>query len=478
VKREWLLLGAFLSTVFLFGAEVIKRSISWTLEGKNDPIIQVTNESEEVRTLRLRILIGDSSYRFPTNLDVPSGENRFIRIREVIEKIADRYPELRTQTSGLLQIEFEGADQEIKTRTVNLNPKGGVTAEKEIEHKPSPVIQSIEPKIGNPSGGTVVTIQGKNFDESSVVKFGGTPALRTRQSSELLIAVAPQHSAGQVDIEVSNGKQSARMEKAFRYDWESPQITALDPDQGSAKGGMKVEIQGRNFQNGAVVRWQGVPLATRYQNAEKLSVVAPPGESGSVTVEVVNPDGKSFALQGAFIYKGLPEIRSVSPPMGATAGGYTLTVSGSNFEPGSSVLLGSRYVQTVFINPNAVAAVVPSGDSGFVDITVSNPDGAMATVSQAFLYNDPPKIQSIEAYPNPIVRLTSSDVTVRAIDPELGPLQYEYRLVPNGTGGSVIPKNEEATYNSTNVLGTAIIQVIVTDEFGARAQGAVEIQVE
>lgn len=472
-----ILLFLFFASV-LFAAEVIKRNISWTLEGKNDPIIQVTNESEENRTLRLRILVGDSSYRFPTNLDVPSGENRFIRIREIIDKISDRYPELKSEPSGVLQIEFEGTDHEIKTQTVNLNPKGGITSDRDPEKKGPPVIESIDPKTGNPAGGTVVTIQGKNFDEATVVKFGGLPALRTRQSAEVLIAVAPQHSAGQVDIEVSNGKQSDKKENGFRYDWESPSILKLTPDSGSSKGGMKIDIEGRNFQNGVVVRWDGVPISTRFQTPEKISIVAPSGRTGPVTVEIVNPDGKNVAMPGAFTYKGLPVINSVAPEMGASAGGYTLTISGSNFESGTSVLFGTRYIQTIFINPNAVAVVVPSGESGPVDVSVSNPDGEMVTVQEAFLYNDPPKIQTVIAYPNPIVRLTSSAIGVKAIDPELGPLQYEFRLVPSATGGAVIPNGDQATYNSANVLGTAIIQVIVTDQYGARAQSAVEIQVE
>jgi IPT/TIG domain len=463
---------------FLYSAEVIKRNISWTLEGKNDPIIQVTNDSEENRTLRLRIMIGDSSYRLPVNLDIPSGENRFIRVREQIDKISDRYPELKSQSSGLLQIEFDGADRDIKTRTVNLNPKGGISAERESERKQSPTIESIDPKSGNPSGGTVVTIQGKNFDESTIVKFGGVAALRTRQSPEVLIAVAPQHAVGTVDIEVANGKLSAKKEKVFRYDWDSPQIGVLQPDSGSSKGGTKVDIQGHNFQNGVVVKWDSVPLTARFQTPELISVVTPPGKSGPIAVEVINPDGKSVALQGAYTYKGLPSISSVSPQMGATAGGYTLTISGSNFEPGTSVLLGSRYVQTVFINPNAVAAVVPSGDSGFTDVTVSNSDGEMVTSQQAFLYNDPPKIQEVVAYPNPIVRLTSSAIAVKASDPELGPMQYEFRLIPGPAGGAVIPNGDQATYNSANVLGTAIIQVIVTDQYGAKAQSSVEITVE
>lgn len=479
MKRvQWTVAFIAILATFIYGAEPIRRNISWTFESGNDPILQITNESDNPRILTIRILFDQNSYRWRGDYEVPSGENRFIRIKDVLEQLTQKYSEVKQYSSGVVQVEYEGSQKEIITRVVNLSPKSGVTSEKEQEMISAPVLNSIEPDNGGPAGGTSVRIVGENFTESTSVKFGGVPAMRNLQSKEVLIAVAPAHSPAVVDVEVSNGKKTARLTKAFRYEAEGPTITQLDPETGPARGGMRVNIAGRNFQKGTVVKWEGKELTSRFQSAELLNVVVPPGHAGTVQIEVVNPDGKNFVLPDAFEYRGAPQANGVNPSMGSPRGGYTVTVTGNNFEPGASVLFGGRYGQTTFINANALAAIVPQNDSGFVDIVVSNPDGEASSLSEGFLYNDPPVIRSVIATPNPIVRMTQSHIVVDAADPEIGDLLYEFRVAQGPQGGYVTSQGNEAIYNSPNNVGLAIIQVIVTDEHGAQDQSTVEIRVQ
>jgi len=376
---------AIVLCIFVFtiaqAADVIRHNISWSLEGKNDPIVQFTNQGEADRTIRIRLLIGTSSYRYPSDLDVPTGEHRFLRIQDVIERISDRYPELKKQATGILQVEYDGVEGEIKTELVNLNPKSGIIAGRGTEVR-SPVINNVDPPAGSPAGGTIVTITGSNFDDSTSIKFGGLNAMRNRQGSDTIIAIAPPHSAGAVDIEVSNGKRTARLAKGFRYELDSPMITKVDPESGPAAGGTKILIQGKNFQPGAIIRWNGRPVVARFQTSEAISLVTPVGKSGTVGLEVVNPDGKNFALPDGFTYRGSIQITSISPHTGITAGGYSVTISGHNFEPGASVMFGNQYGQTTFVNPSTLAAMVPAGESGSVDITVTTPEGETDTLSE------------------------------------------------------------------------------------------------
>jgi hypothetical protein len=466
----------FASTIL--GAELIRRNISWTFESGNDPFVQITNESDSAKVLSIRLLFNQNSYRWRSDYEVPSGENRFVRIRDVLDQLSQKYAELKQYNSGIVQLEYEGTQKEIITRVVNLSPKAGVTSEKEQEMVNAPVLNSIDPDTGTPAGGTSVRIVGENFTESTSVKFGGVPAMRNLQSKEVLIAVAPAHAPAVVDVEVSNGKKTARLTKAFRYESEGPVISELDPDRGPGRGGMRVNIAGRNFQKGTVVKWEGRELTSRFQSTELLTVIAPPGRAGSVQIEVVNPDGKNFVLPDGFQYRGAPQAVGVNPSMGSPRGGYTVTIAGNNFEPGASVLFGGRYGQTTFINANALAAIVPQGDSGYVDIIVSNPDGEATTLAQGFLYNDLPVIRSVIATPNPIVRMTQSHIVVDAADPEIGELQYEFRVAQGPEGGYVTSQGNEAIYNSPNNLGLAIIQVIVYDEHHAHDQSTVEIRVQ
>lgn len=460
-------------------SETIRRNILWTLEGSNDPIVQITNESADAKTLSARILIGTDSYRYPLDLDVPAGENRFLRVQEVLDAIGKRYPEIKKQQTGLLQLEFEGTEDEVKTRMVNLNPKVGVTSEKDADRTPAPSIGSLDPKSGSIGGGTVVTITGRNFSDSTGVKFGGIPALHNRQSEDALIAVTPPHSPGFVDVEVTNGKKSDRLPKAYEYQAEGPVILEVHPETGPAKGGTEVRITGHNFQPGISFYWDGAPITAKYLGAEVLSVTTPPGHSGSISLEVRNPGGKNFLLPNAFTYRGAPRALSVSPEMGSRAGGTMLTVNGENFVPGCSVLFGTQYAPTTFINPHALAAVVPGGSTSEpIDITVSDPDGETSTLNDAFLYNDPPRIESAKADPNPLVRLTTSTIKVLASDPEGGQLNYDYKVTIGPAGCTVIGHGDTATFNSPNTTGNAVVEVTVTDQHGATAQTTLTITVD
>lgn len=462
--------------VYAFSAETIHRNILWTLEGKNDPIVQLRNESEDPKTVTIRILIGTSSYRYPSDLEIPPGENQFVRIQEVIETIGRRYPELTKEKNGLLQIEYEGVDDEIRTRLVNLNPKIGMAAEKDSDRTPVPAIDTIDPRSGNSGGGTVVTIVGKNFTDSTSVRFGGVPALHNRQSADVLIAVTPAHSVGSVDVEVSNGKHAAKLARAFDFQSEGPVILDVKPEKGPSRGGTAIKITGRNFQPGISVLWNGSPINTRYMDATSLAVVAPAGE-GSITIEVKSAEGKSFKLPDAFAYEGTMRINSVSPQLGSTAGGYLLTINGENFEQGSSVLFGKRYGPTTFINPQTLAATVPSGTSGPVDISVTTSDGQMVTAPQAFLYDELPRIHQIKVDPNPVVRLTTTTITVDADDPEGGPLDYVYEVTQSAGGCTVAGHGSTATFSSSTTAGTATVEITVTDQYGGTVTGNVTVTV-
>ena len=72
-----------------------------------------------------------------------------------------------------------------------------------------PVITSVSPATGAAAGGTLVTISGSGFTgtvSTTGVKFGGTNATSFNVINDSLIsAVTPAHSAGAVDVLVTNG---------------------------------------------------------------------------------------------------------------------------------------------------------------------------------------------------------------------------------------------------------------------------------
>ena len=81
-----------------------------------------------------------------------------------------------------------------------------------------PTIDTIAPTSGSTRGGERVAISGTNFTSRTGVAFGVVPALVTVQSSTLLVAVAPPHPPGLVDVTVVNpGVTPAVREQAFGY---------------------------------------------------------------------------------------------------------------------------------------------------------------------------------------------------------------------------------------------------------------------
>jgi hypothetical protein len=84
---------------------------------------------------------------------------------------------------------------------------------------PAPSVTSVTPTFGPMSGGSVVTIQGANFQPGTAVSFGLTPAASvTFVDSQTLIAVTPAHAAGAVNVVDTNpDAQSAMLPNGFTF---------------------------------------------------------------------------------------------------------------------------------------------------------------------------------------------------------------------------------------------------------------------
>ena len=87
-----------------------------------------------------------------------------------------------------------------------------------------------------------------------------------------------------------------------------------------------------------------------------------------------------------FIPPSPPTVVTIAPPSGPAAGGTTVTITGSNFVPGStSVFFGSVAATTIVINSDtSITVTVPPG-TGTVDIRVTTTFGTVL-VPAAYTY--------------------------------------------------------------------------------------------
>jgi len=263
----------------------------------------------------------------------------------------------------------------------------------------SPVLNGISPQSGATSGGTTVTISGSNFASGATVLFGGTAAGSVKVlSSSQVQAVTPAHIAGTVDVSLAQSGQTATLSNSFTYNAVTPTVTGVSPDSGPTAGGTTVTISGSNFLAGALVLFGTVSTPAINITGTQVQVVTPAHASGLVDVSVENPGNLIGKLPGSFTYNsstsGPPTVASVSPTSGAP--GTQVTITGTNFVSADTVSFGSTNASsTSFVSATQLTAVVPSLSAGTYGITVTDPDPASATLSNAFTVTAPPPATSL-----------------------------------------------------------------------------------
>jgi len=260
----------------------------------------------------------------------------------------------------------------------------------------APSVTATSPNTGPTAGGVNVEIDGSNFQAGAAVVFGLVQATSVMVvSSSRLMAMAPPHPAGAVDLKVTNpDNESTIKTQAFTY-VQAPSISGVSPSSGPATGGTTVTITGAGFQVGpppSTVSFGGsAATSATVASGTQIQAVTPAHAGGAVDVVVTNPDGQNATAAGAFSYIGGPMITSVMPGTGSTAGGTLVTIIGSGFQAGLTVLIGGSAATgiTVF-SSSQIQLKTPPGAAGMVSVTVTNPDSSVANLANGFAYAPAP----------------------------------------------------------------------------------------
>lgn len=243
-----------------------------------------------------------------------------------------------------------------------------------------PSIVSFTPTSAGP--GQTVTISGYNFNNTSGVSFGGTPAASfTIVSPNIVTAVLGNGSSGSVAVTTNYGVGSLG---GFTF-LPFPIISSFTPT--SAAAGNSVSITGSNFTGTNLVSFGGTPASSFVVNsATNISAVVGNGTSG--TVSVVNNFGTG-TLSG-FTFIPAPVINSFLPLSGQT--GTLITISGANFSNVTAVNFGGVPANSfTIVSSTVITAIVGTGATGSVSIV--SPGGT--TLIPGFTFIPPPSITSI-----------------------------------------------------------------------------------
>lgn len=173
---------------------------------------------------------------------------------------------------------------------------------------PVPAITKVTPKKGPPSGGTSVTIIGKNLSEATAVSFGSVPAASfVVNSGTSITAVSPASTAGTVDVTVGAPGGTSPTSLADQFKFAPPTVTEVAPNNGPAAGGTSVTITGTGFAPGTTGTTfkfgSAVATSVTCSSTTHCTVVSPAHKAGTVEVKAtVNALGSPKTPADLFTY--------------------------------------------------------------------------------------------------------------------------------------------------------------------------------
>lgn len=269
-------------------------------------------------------------------------------------------------------------------------------------------IHGVGPSVVAQTGGDTLTVTGTGFQAGTVVEVfnnlidygGGTELVTTVVDEGTLTAVLP---AGPLPLGPANlvvqvpGGLPVGLADAFTVD--PPRLDAVTPTTITVTGGDTLTLTGFGFVDGAVATLfadegdftGGTPLATTFVDGGTLTAVTPDDAllpEGLATVAVELPGGLAVGLVDA-VSVTRHTIEAVSPDLISHVGGEELVITGSLFEPGAVVELGTDPVTfsggtalaTTFVSATELRAVTPEGgvlEPGPITVGVRLPGDSLA----------------------------------------------------------------------------------------------------
>ncbi len=272
----------------------------------------------------------------------------------------------------------------------------------------APLLTSITPANGPTAGGTRLTLTGSNFGLSASVTIDGQPAALAAPATHNLLEVTLRPGQGtDREVRVSAGGQTGNV---LLFDYDPPVIESISAASYPTAGGVAITLNGRNFGLERVVSIGGTTVTPNLALSNHTAIVCPlpPGQGQNIPV-VVTVEGASS--QPAFFSYDAPLISSVTAGSKPTAGGTTLTVTGHNFGPSPSLMLGGVSVPALSSSGDTEALfTLPAGQG--VDLPLVLTAAGRSSAPLLFSY-DAPVITGISAATKPTAGGVSLTVTGR-----------------------------------------------------------------
>ena len=156
-------------------------------------------------------------------------------------------------------------------------------------------------------------------------------------------------------------------------------------------------------------------VATNAGGGFKVTGTHTYSKTGSFTTTITINDvgGSTASATGtATVSPPRPVVTSVSPSAGPTAGGTSVTITGTNLGGATAVKFGANAAKVTTNTATQIVATNPAGSAGTVDVTVTNASGTSATsANDHYTYVAPPAVASVSPSSGPAAGGTSVTIT-------------------------------------------------------------------
>ena len=233
----------------------------------------------------------------------------------------------------------------------------------------NPTLTSITPDTAVAgTAGFTFNVLGSNLSASSVVYWNATALSTTFQFSAGVTAFVPASlvsNSGTAQISVQNPGPVSSNSIPFTIVVTPaiPNFTGASPTfQTIGLAPKFLYVTGTGIQPGVALRWNGITFSGQigflgYDFVIPSYLMQTPG---NVSLTLINPGGSPSNT----LILPIPPLRtltSMSPSTVASGNTpFTLTVNGSNFAAGDSVVIGGRPLTTQFISSSQLQASVPA----------------------------------------------------------------------------------------------------------------------
>ena len=233
----------------------------------------------------------------------------------------------------------------------------------------APSITTVSPAVAATSGTTTVTLTGSSFGLNSTLTVNGSPVSTLTRSHTQITFTMPAGQGSGLPIIVTAAGQSS---PSAPISYSAPVLTSVSATSRPTAGGTILTLSGSNFGLTPTVTVGGSPASLVQGGATHESIVCilPAGQGIGRGVQVTVASLFSNILDLDY---DPPQITSVTPDTGPTAGNIPITIRGQNFGLTPAVSVGGVSAPLASSGNSHTQLVVtaPSGQGANKDVVVS-----------------------------------------------------------------------------------------------------------